>query len=39
MTITHKDGFPQSKFFVQDGRIIEHEFLWRRGAPAAEDRG
>lgn len=39
ITIAHKDGFPLSKFFVQDGRIIEHEFLWRRGAPTAEDMG
>ena len=39
ITITHRDGFPMSKFFVQDGRIVEHEFLWRRDAPAAEDVG
>ena len=39
ITIKHKDGFPQSKFFVQDGRIIEHEFLWRRDAPAREEAG
>lgn len=39
ITIAHKDGFPMSKFFIQDGRIIEHEFLWRRDAPTAEDFG
>lgn len=39
ITITHKGGFPMSKFFVQDGRIIEHEFLWRRDAPTADDMG
>jgi hypothetical protein len=39
ITIEHKDGFPRSQFFLQDGCIIEHEFLWRRDAPTAEDRG
>jgi hypothetical protein len=39
ITIAHKDGFPMSKFFIQDGRIIEHEFLWRRDAPTAQDIG
>ena len=39
ITITHQDGFPMSKFFAQDGRIIEHEFVWRRDAPTAEDAG
>lgn len=37
ITIAHKDGFPMSKFFVQDGRIIEHEFLWRRDVPTTEE--
>ncbi len=39
ISIEHKDGFPRSQFFVQDGRIVEHEFLWRRDAPKGEDRG
>ncbi len=39
ITIAHQDGFPQSKFFIQDGRIIECEFLWRRDAPTADDMG
>jgi hypothetical protein len=38
ITIAHRDGFPMSKFFVQDGRIIEHELLWQRGVPTAEYR-
>jgi hypothetical protein len=37
ITIAHRDGFPLSKFFVQEGRIIEHEFLWRRDAQPAEE--
>lgn len=37
ITITHKDGFPQSKYFLQDEIIVEVEFLWRRGVPTAED--
>lgn len=37
ITITHKDGFPQSKYFLQDGVIVEVEFLWRRDVPTAED--
>lgn len=37
ITIVHKDGFPLSKFFVQRGRIIEHEFVWRRDAPTREE--
>ncbi len=39
ITIEHRDGYPRSQFFVQDGRIVEHEFLWRRNASVGEDRG
>ncbi len=37
ITITHKDGFPMCKFFVQYGRIIELEALCRQDAPAEPD--
>lgn len=39
ITIEHREGYPRSQFFVQDGRIVEHEFLWRRNASVGEDRG
>jgi len=37
ITITHRDGFPQYKFFVQGSRIIEVETQWRRDVPTAEE--